>query len=1844
MLIEGALLQAIAERVVGYVWDKVEDRIRRSLGRDSTTQAFKHALQKAFVQFEEQHSQWTADLFDVSFFEREGAPILAQFLLRDGHPDPNDLAILWASSLNLQSEQGALHIHELKPIAADFLDYLAQSLKEEPELKELNDSRAFEQLANDLKAIRRKFGAEQSTFQTRQDYLHWLIERNLYLDPRGTLQTQRQVQVKLDQVYISLRAQYEKTPGEVDRRLLEQELTVLDSKISITSLPAEEIEDQREQLLARLESRTGTANVRSSESIELAEVVKLHDRLVILGDPGSGKSTLTRFLTLKHSQALYKGQTEADANLGPARFPILIRIADYAEHGMPMGKSLSDFLVDYCSMHECPETGLADMLAAELASGSCLILLDGLDEIVSADERRSVVQRIEDFIRRYGNRPNRFVITSRIAGYRSAPLGEPFTHYSVQEMDEAQIRRFLERWCPAVEEAQTADLSTEARETVAQREIEGIMKAVLNSPGVRRLAANPLLLRILALIHRTGAQLPQRRIELYRLAADTLARTWRTAQGVPETALVKDEYLTPLLSKLAYWLHDNKPTGIATEREVYEVLGEEWARLNYLPWNADDPSPKIKEEVNKFLIAVREHTGLFVERAPKRYGFMHLTFEEYYAARYLIARSKTRAMLIRNHLHNPRWNEPILLALGFVGLESPVEASELLEIAILAEGEDATTLGFTSSAFESLLGRDYLFALRCLGDNIPTNPRIKRPLIKRLANELLYQTHPAQFRQYRQTLLERLDYLKATEEAYTLSLYFVEALNDTNGSPDMYYHALENLGRLDQAPEAVVAALVNRLQDDNFKMRRLSAESLGQLGQTSGEVVTALLNALRSAETKIRISVAQSLSSLRQASSKVIAALLKGLRDDDPQVRMWAAQSFGQLEEIPEEVVNALIDSLRDTDPDVRMRAAQSLGRLEQVSGEVIAALLKALHDNDARVRRWAVQSLRQLDQNSDEVVAALLDAFHDSDPDVRIQVAQSLGQLKQAPNKVVSALLQGLHDSDSQVRYWVAKSLQIEHSSNEVVTALLTDLHDADPDIRVQAAQSLGRLEQVSGEVIAALLKALHDNDARVRRWAVQSLRRLRNTSDEVVAALLIALSDTDSEVRIQAVQSLGQLKQAPVEVVTALLKSLHDADARVRSWTVNSLEQQGLAPSNVVTALLNTLSDVDPYVRIQVTQSLTKLRQMSNEVINALLKGLEDDNSRVRSWTVDSLEELGQRFSEVVTTLLDSLNSENPGVYIQSAEILERLGLAPDKVVKTLLNTLPNNDPQIRESVVVTLGELRQMPDEVVVELSKCLRDDSLRVRALAALQLEQMGHVPSEIMDVLLSGLRSNDPEVRLWAANGLEQLGQASDEVITVFLNGLCDEDPEIRILSIQSLGGQGQTSEKVLLALLNSLHDIDPDVRLQATIKLGQLGQVSGELVSALLNAIGDEDYRVRRWVMQDFELLGSASNNVVTALLSALNDVDPQVRIQAAQSLRQLIPESHEAIDSLLYYSMRDDNPEIRIRSAQLLQQIGETSSEIVSALLYALNDIDPDVRIQAANSLGRLGQSSSEVIPVLLNSLKDDDPRVCIQVAQSLYRLRQTSSEIISTLHNGLRDDNPIIRLETAQSLEQLAQVPSQLTPELLNSLYDADSRIRIQVAQSLGKMTEMSDEVRDALINSLSDGNFEVRIQAAMSLGRIKQTSSEVVAALLNSLYDINYEVRVQAAQSLAQLGQETDQMSITLIQLLMDARNWSVRSDSARLLGKISRGDETIIHALLRGLLDIDNDVRTTCVEALALLGQRFPIKAKAIAMKLVEAIEDPEFDKIDLPYEKRTAHDYAYDALWMLAASGVLERIT
>src|SRR5437879_2401199 len=94
-----------------------------------------------------------------------------------------------------------------------------------------------------------------------------------------------------------------------------------------------------------------------------------------------------------------------------------------------------------------------------------------------------------------------------------------------------------------------------------------------------------------------------------------------------------------------------------------------------------------------------------------------------------------------------------------------IEARELVEVSILAQGEEAQSRKFLPSKHEGILGRDFLFALRCIGDQIPIRPKILMRCLERVVDELVYHCGPARFEHYREALNMRLLHLAESESA-----------------------------------------------------------------------------------------------------------------------------------------------------------------------------------------------------------------------------------------------------------------------------------------------------------------------------------------------------------------------------------------------------------------------------------------------------------------------------------------------------------------------------------------------------------------------------------------------------------------------------------------------------------------------------------------------------------------------------------------------------------------------------------------------------------------------------------------------------------------------------------------------------------------------------------------------------------------------------------------------------------------------------------------------------------------------------------------------------------------------
>src|SRR5205085_1109544 len=99
--------------------------------------------------------------------------------------------------------------------------------------------------------------------------------------------------------------------------------------------------------------------------------------------------------------------------------------------------SLTDYLL--LSLGRLNIPNLATFILGCLENGSCLVLLDGLDEVSDQQMRVQIQEEIRTFIVDYRDTSgaaqafNRFIITSRVAGYDQGAFPD-YLHYTIAEL------------------------------------------------------------------------------------------------------------------------------------------------------------------------------------------------------------------------------------------------------------------------------------------------------------------------------------------------------------------------------------------------------------------------------------------------------------------------------------------------------------------------------------------------------------------------------------------------------------------------------------------------------------------------------------------------------------------------------------------------------------------------------------------------------------------------------------------------------------------------------------------------------------------------------------------------------------------------------------------------------------------------------------------------------------------------------------------------------------------------------------------------------------------------------------------------------------------------------------------------------------------------------------------------------------------------------------------------------------------------------------------------------------------------------------------------------------------
>jgi HEAT repeat protein len=798
-------------------------------------------------------------------------------------------------------------------------------------------------------------------------------------------------------------------------------------------------------------------------SEELLQCIHSYRRLLILGEPGMGK-------TVALERAMWEFSTSAGTSV-----PIFIPLIQY-------DGSLMDAIKVALN-----ETGGLNVISATeveqlVLDYECTFLFDGLNE-VAGSYCDKLYAELASFIRAHPNCP--CIITSR----SQDSLWRRF--HSREMIEDAVVVHRI------TDEQAAGYLIAHLGERRGQELYDRLNEAL------RGLARIPLFLWLIKEAGMAGEELPGNRGELF---ARFVKQVLKREQKQPDIVAILPHQKMQALSHLAFYLQEDHRLACSRD-EAIRVIEES------------------QESANDYLVIDESlRNGLLV--GETRLHFMHQAVHEYFVAlglRELISslqvprgkgaisklQSYSSALALKKQLRKwakeDWWAEVIVQLAGITDQPMFVAKQVLCSNPWLAywcsiEGQQLSTnmqAQIEGQTVERLKSPKFEERLRVVNELARMeNPRTINYLIAALddlstpVQELASQTLAQLGQPSVDPLLDSLR--SATERARwattrTLGTIWSFPKIVELGARDTYtrHQAAEVLGNV--GDNRAVLPLVAALKDIDEGFRIKAARSLGKLGDS--RAVDTLMRALEQtysrAESRESAVISEALAAIGKPTDE---PLLAGLKDPDYEVRNRALTALGHTWMLP------VVTELASNDPETRREAARKLGELSDK--RVAEPLLAVLEDHDQLVRWEATRALGHLWQ-----LSALVE-LGDVNEKTRRGAARALGELSDV--RAAEPLIAALRDQDSVVREYAADALgALGEMSIKPLASLLSHKNRS---IRRSARKVFAKVED--DRALEALMYAIQDHRWWVREIAAECLVELGNRG---IPALKVALDNDD-------------------------------------------------------------------------------------------------------------------------------------------------------------------------------------------------------------------------------------------------------------------------------------------------------------------------------------------------------------------------------------------------------------------------------------------------------------------------------------------------------------------------------------------------------------------------------------------------------------------------------------------------------------------------------------------------------------------------------------------------------------
>ncbi|KAH7160538.1 peptidase C14 [Dactylonectria estremocensis] len=466
----------------------------------------------------------------------------------------------------------------------------------------------------------------------------------------------------------------------------------------------------------------------------------------------------------------------------------------------------------------------------------------------------------------------------------------------------------------------------------------------------------------------------------------------------------------------------------------------------------------------------------------RNYHFIHLTFQEYFAARYFLRQRKHDKQLeyIFNGQSNPQSDTPTA-PVKFLQKHKYTARYDIMWRFVAglldADGQAGPFIHLIEEEPLDLLGPTHQrLVMHCLSE-ISSDLPIRGDLEQRLSKWLLFE---CTFR-HTASLASEVEF---PELALDKAFY--------EGSEDTKRTILKSLTERATIPQKILKAVAARLEDQDKYVRSAALEALGGRSALPEEILKAVVARLEDEDDDVQRAAADALGRRPALPKEILQAVAARLEHQHEDVRRAAVDALGRRSALPEEILKAVATRLEDQHENIRYAAAVALGHQSALPEEILQAVAARLEHQHEDVRWAAAVALGRQSALPEEILQAVAARLEHEDEDVRWAAAVALGRQSALPEEILQAVAARLEHEDDDVR-WAAADVLASQSAlpKEILQAVAARLEHEDEDVQRAAADALASQSALPEEILKAVAARLEHQRQYVRRAAEAVLRR---------------------------------------------------------------------------------------------------------------------------------------------------------------------------------------------------------------------------------------------------------------------------------------------------------------------------------------------------------------------------------------------------------------------------------------------------------------------------------------------------------------------------------------------------------------------------------------------------------------------------------------------------------------------------------------------------------------------------------------------------------------------------------